>query len=991
MNVYSSARNLSAAKGSASDTEKSTQSIGTPAATTPASSSSSAAFSTLREPLLDGDDLGTGSTPPTTSTGGNSNTGNGPGANLGLALSFNLSEIDNLALNNVSGVITAKDFSLTAQTKIDYVYGAGNIHLSLGAESISNALVPSFKGKNQGWTKSGLQQNGISSAIREFISLGNVAKNGVGAAISVLLPRNQASNNLLSGAILNLSGSIAASALQLGKAVSVVVGSGESEQFGLSGGIKVLSGDGNITTNNLAPGVSLSAYDAILNAQDDILNVDVAGVFQYSNKIGVGFSLIVNDLKRQTKNTVAAAAGSALVLKGEKGLSAGALQSGTVVTAAIAGALQNGSKLSNDNQTGTANNAESGGKLAALLERMPNISGSGSIAINSISDTVSSSMVASTTGNLPVSTISTPSTSQPQVDRIRLQGQFREGDQITGKVSSTQNGRPIDKSFTFTVQGRRLPVSTSGVGSSQQIVVDLSSEHHAGDRIDLTFSPTSGGAITVSHTVTDTSSMAIANALATLVNERAGLGAGPGAFAVAGLGSAVGQLQLRRLGSNTLPFTVTARSTGADLASLRSGLIAAINGSDGFGTDGSDLASADSDPDEVDSVLLTARNAIRHFTSSAVVTQAAGSLQPVTMGALNLSARDDSLTINLGGSAAIALGNMLSTGRKVDSATSLKDGSFSLAGAAAVNVLERQVGTRLDGIDFGDTPVSLKLESITDDSATVAGAVSLSVGVSPSLSLSIAGSVAVNTTVGDGLDTTAHVSNVASNRLQKLEVQALDRSDHISVAGTLGLAIALNNQTSDTPTSTDASSSIPRTVAGSFGLGVAINDLGVVDTAALVEDASLITTSANNLPVNQSQLKLQASTEDVNLVAVSLAAEGSAASSTISSSSINLSGAAAGSGNSYSPTIRADLSTSSIAPQLLEPAPSLDISASSDESVLSVAGGVDVAVAQALSGGATSATSSSMATEMPSRSTSSGSVGAATTIGASSLGLRPST
>ncbi|MEB3254749.1 MAG: DUF4347 domain-containing protein, partial [Synechococcaceae cyanobacterium] len=961
LNVYSTARNLSAPESSRSSGEAEANAVGqaTPdgAAATPGDGAASLddqdftprGWARYREDLMDSgegvnpDDPGqTETTQPPDEGGSEESKKEGSGADLALALSLNVSELTSLARNTIAGTIEANDLDLTAKTSLDNVVGAGNIWLDIGLDAISQSFIPGYAGGNEKtFTKTGLQENGWASTIGNFISLGNIGKNGVGAAITVLLPTTEASNTIQSGARLLLSGSLTATARQDGLTLSIVVGTGESEQFGLSGGIQVLAGGGSRTTNTVEAGASLRARDVQLAANDDVAYVDVNGSLQYSNKIALGFSLTINKLQRQILNEVAVGAGSSLQLSGDDGLKSTADLSGTIVTAAIAGAVQKNSKLTDSNQN-TSANTEPQQEVGGLLKKLPAIAGAGSVVVNAITDAVASTLTGQ--ANAPLAVSSTPATpTTGQKDQLRLEGPFRRGDRITGTVTSNDTS-PQSFSFTYDTVARALPFTNTGSGTTQRSRLQPGGGHHSGDTLSLRFLLSDGSQLSQSFTVANPEPAAVAAGLVAMLNGADGVGSGSGAFLRASLSAGGDAVVLERLSDSSRGFLVTDfSSSGLDPLTVRQGLIDAINATEGLGSGSNPLLVASADPSDGSAILLTARNAIRGFRTAARLVRQDDSRMRVSLPALSLDARHGGTVVNVGGAAAIALSDFgKSEDLQVDSDSSqLARGSLALAGAASVNALERQVRSRASNIDFGDQATRLALSATSDDSTTVATAVSLSAGVSKSISLGIAGSVAVNTAQGAGLATRADLRNVAAGNLSQLDLQAVDRADLAAAAGAVGLAVALNSASGATQANSKT------TLAGTLGLSVAINDLQTVDTAATVGNAVLITGAPPAaLPSSQDALSLQARTEGLELVAVSIAGTGSAATTQApEGNALNLSGAAAGAANRLSSRVSADLNTTTIAPRWQQAATSLSQSASGEENLQAVAGGVDVAVA----------------------------------------------
>ena len=112
---------------------------------------------------------------------------------------------------------------------------------------------------------------------------------------------------------------------------------------------------------------------------------------------------------------------------------------------------------------------------------------------------------------------------------------------------------------------------------------------------------------------------------------------------------------------------------------------------------------------------------------------------PIDLGAssISLSAEDATQVVNASG--AFTFGTRTGNPDPDDVGDSSSSGLGTLAGAASVNLISRQVSTLLSGVSLsGASPASVSLSSSTSPSSlTMAGAISLSKGVASGTSLEI--------------------------------------------------------------------------------------------------------------------------------------------------------------------------------------------------------------------------------------------------------------
>ena len=279
--------------------------------------------------------------------GGEDDDGNDQTAEIGIGISLNVNKITTANTNIIVGRISAGDLTLNASNQIDFIRGAGSIHIDLSPETLVNF--------GRGYMKEG------SANRKDLLSAGNVAKNGLGASVSIITPVNTTQNIFAGTSVVTLSGALEAAASQSGKSVGVAVGSGSSSNLGFNGGILVETGASNTTENVRNAGARLQAASASFTATDELAQADFSGAVQFSKSIGMGLSLILNDLQRKTRNRLDA---SDLTLSGDDGLQAVATNTGDLLTIAVAGAISTSAKSQDPSMT--APRASGCHKLLAL-------------------------------------------------------------------------------------------------------------------------------------------------------------------------------------------------------------------------------------------------------------------------------------------------------------------------------------------------------------------------------------------------------------------------------------------------------------------------------------------------------------------------------------------------------------------------------------------------------------------------------------------------
>ena len=341
-------------------------------------------------------------------------------------------------------------------------------------------------------------------------------------------------------------------------------------------------------------------------------------------------------------------------------------------------------------------------------------------------------------------------------------------------------------------------------------------------------------------------------------------------------------------------------------------------------------------------------------TTSLVGDSAGDRLNLLSTG-ISLSATDSTRITNFGGALAVGIRSSITSGT-ADSGeqTSESRGGTSLAGAVALNFVNRDVRSELVNADLGTTPTKLTITSSTQGAKDRAGALSLGVESSKGLSLAIAGSIAINTNdlMTNSDRTRALVSDVEAGSISSLTVTANQNLDALALAGSLSLAI------NPAVPSTNSGSDRTSTAIG-VGAGIAVNAIST-STEALVRRSRLITRRASGGPADPLPFRIKASSTDVELVAVALAFAGSGAGSTAGggTGSDAIAGSASGAINRFHHDIRAHLLNSSIQPEANADSTALatlEINAINDDDLLAIAGGVDIAIANGAEGGTAAA------------------------------------
>lgn len=396
-----------------------------------------------------------------------------------LAIGISVSKITNTVTNDFSGSVRSAALKASADTTIDYVRGAGQIHFDVSPERLLSLKV-NFRAP----IPSGLGTGRKPLLMKNVLSAGNVGKRGIGASISVLIPVNSTQNNFAKTATLNLAGALTATASQGGKSVGVVVGSGSSQDLGVNGGLLIQSGAVNTTENNVNEGARINAASASLRAIDTLSQVDVVGAVQFTNSIGVGLSLIINDQQRRTRNRLDPSGG--LVFTEATGLSADALNQGSLFTLAVAGSVRTDQSANIDNKTSLQAYAQDAASFG--------IAGSGSVVVNKLTANEVSSSLASTSATPAV--LRTPAVSLAAKDTTRVQN-------WGGAIAFGMRGSVVPGAGTpQAIRGQSSIAGSAGINIvDRQVSTDLSGVDLSNTPTAITLSSSTDGAATTAGAI----------------------------------------------------------------------------------------------------------------------------------------------------------------------------------------------------------------------------------------------------------------------------------------------------------------------------------------------------------------------------------------------------------------------------------------------------------------------------------------------------------
>ena len=253
--------------------------------------------------------------------------------------------------------------------------------------------------------------------------------------------------------------------------------------------------------------------------------------------------------------------------------------------------------------------------------------------------------------------------------------------------------------------------------------------------------------------------------------------------------------------------------------------------------------------------------------SSSTLTSSSATPVAITAPAVTLAAKDSTEVRNWGGAVAFGKqGTTVGAANPDESSPQATRGHASIAGSANFNYISRDVNSTLNNVDFGAQQSTLNLNSSTEGAMATAGAISLSVAVSPGKTLSIPGSLAVNKNAASNPSpaTKASISNIRGTAIKSVNATAIEGADANAYAGSLGLAA--------NPLEPSPSASTSPQVAATLGFSVAINDLQAGSSAEL--SGSTLTTAA------AAPITIRAKTRDVDLQTVSISAAGSSSNST---------------------------------------------------------------------------------------------------------------
>ncbi|MCA9178731.1 MAG: hypothetical protein KDB14_29920, partial [Planctomycetales bacterium] len=282
------------------------------------------------------------------------------------------------------------------------VLGVGG--LSLNFSGFKDALTGDAV-KNAA-TKRGKVLEGIKTVANPFGASGN--KGGVGASIFVETFDNYAEAAIEAGVVIASKESVKVSAATTGSDVAIVEAGGTGASYGVAGAFTT-----HTLTNNakahIDSGASIETKSLTISAIDDQTRVGIAGGVAASQNVGVGVSIAINTIDRNTE----AFLGDNLVTIGEPRLPTPSLNThvaaktvevkaeakGNIVTASLAAARTNpdGGDMSNGKSApeslppeqsadASATVAQAAGKSGELhpTDTSTSIAAAGDIAINAV-------------------------------------------------------------------------------------------------------------------------------------------------------------------------------------------------------------------------------------------------------------------------------------------------------------------------------------------------------------------------------------------------------------------------------------------------------------------------------------------------------------------------------------------------------------------------------------------------------------------------------
>ncbi|MEB3331806.1 MAG: DUF4347 domain-containing protein, partial [Synechococcaceae cyanobacterium] len=442
----------------------------------------------------------------------------------------------------------------------------------------------------------------------------------------------------------------------------------------------------------------------------------------------------------------------------------------------------------------------------------------------------------------------------------------------------------------------------------------------------------------------------------------------------------INQLQRRAYNLIGVPLQITDGAPSGDNLSLNAGLegsITAISAAGTYQAANEDISKNTSNSvsywqgkreggvtPQITSLGLAAAGSINvlQLTDSAINRlgddDPAAAVLPAGSGSYRIrSSASDSTRLN-NWSGALAFGRNGATQPSGDAAGGIErrssSGQGTIAGAAAVNQISREISNRVQNLDFGGSALSLSADASSAGAEATAGAISLAVGVNKSTTVVVPGSLAFNfdnppLPAGVNQDTANAVSSsvqgLKASNLGGLQLSASNGADATAIAGSLGLAANPLNQPPAQQPPAPAADQGSRNTAATIGFSVAVNDLATATSASLSD--STLQHAADATPTVQ----LTARSEDQKLTAVSIAAAGSGSGGTSQGGlgGLAIAGSGAGAQNTFTNPVSARIERSSLTPLSSDSGPgqaAVSLTAAAGEQILSISGGLDVAIAK---------------------------------------------
>ncbi|MEB3351725.1 MAG: hypothetical protein VKM01_05305, partial [Cyanobacteriota bacterium] len=423
--------------------------------------------------------------------------------NFAFSITVNAQQHQRTAENHFNGSISANQLNPLSYDLVNSMDLAGIFQFRIGIKNILD------------------QRKGVSApkaalgATPEMLNYGTIGQKGVGAVVNINTSSHQVSNNFTTGFVGALTDGLTAIAQRGGVELMLSVGSGKSENWGVSGALNVTTTNyknlSNGVANVIADGatiqaasLSLAAIEGYLAAVPDptwpltrsgsprtknygYLKLDVAGDIAYSTSIGVGASVIVNDIQRSATNTV-----GAINSQGNpfESISLSSQTTGDIIGIAVAGAISDDTRLVSNKGDKLNPKYDDDAGLAGqyaplyqdLLKRKMAFDGSASVAVQSLALTSSSTIAPAaadgSTGPVQLNADTISLTAEDSTRLVSASGGFSLARRSsTGDPLPPEEQPPIDEPPTEDPQANPPGLGTlAGAASVNLISRQVSSE-----------------------------------------------------------------------------------------------------------------------------------------------------------------------------------------------------------------------------------------------------------------------------------------------------------------------------------------------------------------------------------------------------------------------------------------------------------------------------------------------------------------------------------